>query len=81
MQFALRNDIPVTLHAAASAVLYLASLHLAASFEPGLLVENHMLHRWLHERLSEGDRAVHAGHIAPPPRPGLGLDLAPADLD
>ena len=78
---AARNKgIPLTLHSAASAVLMLSNLHLAAALSPSPLVESHMIHRWLAGHLGESDLEVRDGHITPPNRPGLGLELAPEDL-
>lgn len=69
------HRLPVTLHAASSAVLLAASLHLAAALPHCDSVEYHMLHQWLAERAPPGSFAVEGGFVRPPERPGLGIDL------
>ena len=73
--------LPATLHAASSAVLFAASLHLAASLPNGHSVEYHMLHQWLWDRAPDGAFAVSGGRLAPPAGPGHGVTLDPDSLD
>jgi L-alanine-DL-glutamate epimerase-like enolase superfamily enzyme len=72
--------LPATLHAASSAVLFAASLHLAASIPNAHSVEYHMLHQWLWCRAPAGAFFAKNGMLAPPPGPGHGVDLNPDDL-
>ncbi|MGI9500345.1 MAG: mandelate racemase/muconate lactonizing enzyme family protein, partial [Geminicoccaceae bacterium] len=72
---------PATLHAASSAVLFAASLHLAASLPNGRSVEYHMLHQWLWDRTPKETFLVENGEVAPPPGPGHGVTLDPDSLD
>lgn len=74
------HHLPATLHAASSAVLYAASLHLAAALPNPVTVEHHMLHQWLWELAPEGSFAVRDGMVAPPPGPGIGIALTPEDV-
>jgi L-alanine-DL-glutamate epimerase-like enolase superfamily enzyme len=68
------HQVPITLHAAASAVLHQANAHLAAACNHQPWVESHLLHRWFHDAIEGGDPPVSGGYIAPPSGPGLGLD-------
>ncbi len=72
-------NLPCTLHASSSAVLFAASLHLAAALPNCCSIEYHMLHQWLWELAPEGAFRVEDGRIAPPKGPGIGLDLTPDD--
>lgn len=72
---------PCTLHAASSAVLLAASLHLAAALPNCDSVEYHMLHQWLFELAPPDAFAVRQGYVKPPAGPGLGLALTPDDVD
>ncbi len=73
--------LPVTLHASSTAVCLAASLHVAASIPNLESVEYHMLHQWLFDRLPADAFAVGAGGlVAPPPGPGLGIDLHPDEV-
>lgn len=71
---------PVTLHCAASAVGLAAAAHLAAAVPNADSVEFHLKHQGLFERLWSSGFRLEDGHLVVPDRPGLGLDLAPADL-
>lgn len=73
--------LPATLHAASSAVLFAASLHLAASLPNAHSVEYHMLHQWLWDLAPPGAFTVENGTVAPPEGPGIGLQLDPDHLD
>ena len=73
--------LPATLHAASSAVLFAASLHLAASIPNAHSVEYHMLHQWLWGGAPAGVFLTENGMLAPPPGPGHGVDLDPDSLD
>jgi L-alanine-DL-glutamate epimerase-like enolase superfamily enzyme len=73
--------LPATLHAASSAVLFAASLHLAACLPNGHSVEYHMLHQWVWNLAPEGCFALETGSVAPPAGPGIGIDLDPDCLD
>jgi L-alanine-DL-glutamate epimerase-like enolase superfamily enzyme len=68
------HQVPVTLHAAASAVLHQANAHLAAACRNRPWVESHLVHRWLHEAIEHGEPGVSGGLIEAPSGPGLGLD-------
>jgi galactonate dehydratase len=74
------HHLPCTLHAASSAVLYAASLHLAASLPNAVSVEHHMLHQWLWELAPEGAFTTENGRLAPPAGPGIGIELTPDDV-
>ena len=72
---------PCTMHAASSAVLFAASLHLAAACANTHSVEYHMLHQWLWDLAPEGTFAVEpGGYVRPPAGPGIGLGLTPDDV-
>ncbi len=72
---------PCTLHAASSAVLFAASLHLAAACANGHSVEYHMLHQWLWDLGPEGAFAIEpGGYVRPPAGPGIGLGLTPDEI-
>ncbi|WP_108658628.1 mandelate racemase/muconate lactonizing enzyme family protein [Acuticoccus kandeliae] len=71
---------PVTLQASSTAVTYAASLHLAASLPNAHSVEHHMVHQWLADLVPPGVLTPVKGRLAPPPGPGLGLDLNPDDI-
>jgi L-alanine-DL-glutamate epimerase-like enolase superfamily enzyme len=73
--------LPATLHAASSAVLFAASLHLAASIPNTHSVEYHMLHQWLWGGMPAGTFSVERGMLAPPAGPGHGISLDPDSLD
>jgi L-alanine-DL-glutamate epimerase-like enolase superfamily enzyme len=72
------SNLPVTMHASSTAVLFAASLHTAAAIPNLESVEYHMLHQWLFDRLPvhtfkpSGD-----GLVAPPSGPGIGIELHP----
>ena len=74
------HHLPATLHAASTAVLYAASLHLAAALPCPVSVEHHMLHQWLWELAPDSAFRVENGSVAPPAGPGIGIELEPADL-
>jgi len=78
--FAHAHHLPATLHAASSAVLYAASLHLAAALPNPVTVEHHMLHQWLWELAPEGTFRAENGTVRPPAGPGIGLELTPDDV-
>ncbi|MEO1089757.1 MAG: mandelate racemase/muconate lactonizing enzyme family protein [Pseudomonadota bacterium] len=71
--------LPCTLHAASTAVLYAASLHLAAALPNSHSVEYHMLHRWLWDLVPEDTFVVDHSRMRPPPGPGIGVALTPDD--
>lgn len=71
---------PATLHAASSAVVMAASLHLGAALANCESIEYHMLHQWLWDRLPEGTFAPRQGYVRPPAGPGLGIALTPDDV-
>jgi L-alanine-DL-glutamate epimerase-like enolase superfamily enzyme len=71
---------PCSLHAASSAVVMAASLHLGAAVANCDSIEYHMLHQWLWDRLPAGTFAPRQGYVRPPDGPGLGLTLTPDDL-
>ena len=73
--------LPATLHAASSAVLFAASLHLAASIPNAHSVEYHMLHQWLWGGAPADVFLTANGMLAPPPGPGHGVTLDPDSLD
>jgi L-alanine-DL-glutamate epimerase-like enolase superfamily enzyme len=79
-EFARAFHLPCTLHSASSAVLFAASLHLAAALPNAHSVEYHMLHQWLHELVPEGSFAHERGWVRPPPGPGIGIELTPDDV-
>ena len=72
------HHLPCTLHAASSAVLYAASLHLAAALTNAVSVEHHMLHQWLWELASDDAFTPENGRLAPPAGPGIGIEITPA---
>jgi L-alanine-DL-glutamate epimerase-like enolase superfamily enzyme len=74
------HHLPCTLHAASSAVLYAASLHLAASLPNAVSVEHHMLHQWLWELAPKRAFKPVNSRLAPPPGPGIGIELTPDDV-
>jgi L-alanine-DL-glutamate epimerase-like enolase superfamily enzyme len=67
---------PVTLHQSNSIVCMAANLHLAAALPNSHSIEYHVIHQPLFERAPHGFLARIDGRIAPPERPGLGIDLA-----
>lgn len=69
--------LPATLHAASSAVLFAASLHLAASIPNAHSVEYHMLHQWLWDEMPAGTFSAEKGKLRPPSGPGHGVTLDP----
>lgn len=71
---------PVTLHASSTAVVYAASLHVAASLPNTHSVEHHMLHQWFWDIGPEGTFRTSDSTLAPPAGPGLGFTLCPDDL-
>ena len=73
--------LPATLHAASSAVLFAASLHLAASIPNAHSVEYHMLHQWLWGGTSTGVFLTENGMLEPPLGPGHGVNLDPDSVD
>lgn len=73
--------LPTTLHAASSAVLFAASLHLAVSIPNAHSVEYHMLHQWLWDAVPVGTFSSTKGRLAPPSGPGHGVTLDPDSLD
>jgi L-alanine-DL-glutamate epimerase-like enolase superfamily enzyme len=75
------HDLPVTLHASSTAVLFAASLHVAAAISNLESVEYHMLHQWLFNRLpADTFKPADGGLVTPPPGPGLGIELHPDEL-
>jgi L-alanine-DL-glutamate epimerase-like enolase superfamily enzyme len=66
---------PVTLHQANSIVAMSTNLNLAASLPNCHSVEYHVIHQPLFELAPPGMLELRQGCIAPPERPGLGLDL------
>jgi len=71
--------LPCTLHAASSAALYAASLHLAAALPNAVSIEYHMLHRWLWDLVPEGTFVVENSRMKPPAGAGIGITLTPDD--
>ena len=68
--------LPCTPHASSSAVLFAATLHLAAALPTLDSVEYHQLHQWLFDKLPPDTFKIEpGGYLRPPPGPGLGLDL------
>jgi len=75
------HNLPVTLHSSSTAVLFAASLHVAAAIPNLESVEYHMLHQWLFDRLpADTFKPSDGGLVAPPPGPGIGVELYPDDL-
>ena len=72
--------LPCTLHAASSAVLLAATLHLAAALPNVDSVEYHMLHQWLWDRLPADTFSVTDNLVRPPAGPGIGVALHYDDL-
>ncbi|MEM7042066.1 MAG: mandelate racemase/muconate lactonizing enzyme family protein [Pseudomonadota bacterium] len=72
---------PATLHAASSAVLFAASLHLACSIPNAHSVEYHMLHQWLWDLVPKDTFKARSGTLPPPVGPGHGVTLDPDSLD
>ncbi|WMS43681.1 mandelate racemase/muconate lactonizing enzyme family protein [Acuticoccus sp. MNP-M23] len=72
--------LPATLHASSSVVTYAASLHVACSLPNAHSTEHHMLHQWFWEKAPAGTFEPAQSALAPPPGPGLGIDLTPDDL-
>lgn len=66
---------PVTLHHSNSIVSMLANLHFAASWARCDSVEYHVIHQPFFERADPALLTLCEGAIAPPERPGLGVDL------
>lgn len=74
------RHLPVSFHAASSAVCFAANLQLAASAPNVDSVEFHMLHRMLFEHLPEGTFRLVDGCVEVPEAPGLGLGFDRAAL-
>ena len=72
--------LPCTLHAASSAVLFAASLHVAAACPNCESIEYHMLHQWLWDRVPDGTFALVDRKMRPPEGPGIGIALTPDDV-
>ncbi|QPH54620.1 mandelate racemase/muconate lactonizing enzyme family protein [Pontivivens ytuae] len=64
----------LTLHSSSSAVLFLASLHVAAAHPAAHSVEFHMMHNWFYDLAGLDAVEVVEGRLRIPDRPGLGLD-------
>ena len=73
--------LPATLHAASSAVLFAASLHLACSIPNAHSVEYHMLHQWLFDLAPKDAFKASNGVLSPPAGHGHGVALDPDSLD
>lgn len=73
--------LPATLHAASSAVLFAASLHLAASIPNAHSVEYHMLHQWLWGGMPASTFLAENGKLKPPSGPGHGVAFNPDSLN
>lgn len=71
---------PFTMHASSAAVIYAASLHVAASLPNVHSVEHHMLHQWFWEVAPSECFSVDRSTVAPPAGPGIGLSISPDDL-
>jgi L-alanine-DL-glutamate epimerase-like enolase superfamily enzyme len=71
------RHLPVSFHAASSAVCFAANLQLAASSPNVDSVEFHMLHRMLFDRLAPGAFPLKDGCVEVPAAPGLGLGFEP----
>ena len=74
------RHLPVSFHAASSAVCFAANLQLAASAPNVDSVEFHMLHQMLFEHLPEGTFRLVDGCVEVPDAPGLGLGFDPVAL-
>lgn len=70
------RHLPVSYHAASSAVCLAANLQAAAATPNAESVEMHMIHRLLFEQLPEGTFRLEEGCIVLPSAPGLGLGEA-----
>lgn len=64
----------LTLHSSSSAVLFLASLHVAAAHAATHSVELHMMHRWFYDIAGLDTLKVSGGQLTIPDRPGLGIE-------
>lgn len=71
---------PFTMHASSAAVLYAASIHVAATLPNVHSVEHHMLHQWFWDLAPPGCFAVEGSTVAPPAGPGIGLAMTPDDI-
>ncbi len=74
------RHVPVSFHAASSAVCFAANLQLAACSPNVDSVEFHMLHRMLFDRLPPGAFPLKDGHVEVPAAPGIGLGFDPETL-
>jgi L-alanine-DL-glutamate epimerase-like enolase superfamily enzyme len=74
------RHLPVSFHAASSAVCFAANLQLAASAPNVDSVEYHMLHRMLFDRLAPEAFPLKDGCVEVPEAPGLGLGCEPEAL-
>jgi L-alanine-DL-glutamate epimerase-like enolase superfamily enzyme len=74
------RHLPVSFHAASSAVCFAANLQLAASSPNVDSVEFHMLHRMLFERLPADAFRLVDGCVEVPDAPGIGLGFDAAKL-
>ena len=75
------HNIPLAPHCFSTAVTLVASLHLAASLPNAYLIEVDRNPNALRDDLFEEPLEVHAGLIAPPDRPGLGVTLREDTLE
>jgi L-alanine-DL-glutamate epimerase-like enolase superfamily enzyme len=73
-------NLPSTLHASSTSVLFAACLHLGAALANCASVEYHMLHQWFWDLEPEDTFTARNGYVRPPEGPGLGLAITPDDL-
>jgi L-alanine-DL-glutamate epimerase-like enolase superfamily enzyme len=66
----------LTLHSSSSIVLFLASLHVAASCPATHSVEMHRVHRWFEDLAPKGALVVTDGAVTLGDAPGIGVDPA-----
>lgn len=74
-------NLPCTLHASSTSVLFASALHLGAALANCASVEYHMLHQWFWDLEPKGTFAAQGGFVRPPEGPGLGLALTPDDVN
>lgn len=72
--------LPCTLHAASSAVLMAAGLHIAAASPNCHSIEYHMLHQWLWDLVPADTFRAENSWLVPPEGPGLGITITPDDV-
>jgi L-alanine-DL-glutamate epimerase-like enolase superfamily enzyme len=73
-------QLPCTLHASSTSVLFAASLHLGAALANCASVEYHIVHQWFWDLEPEDTFIARDGFVRPPEGPGLGLAITPDDV-